>query len=1411
MNSEPVDVKSIFAEALDRTDSQERAEYLDGVCGSDKALREEVESLLTSYERVDGFLPSPDLDAGVTMDSPCTLEGPGAVIGRYKLLEKIGEGGMAVVYMAEQREPVCRKVALKVIKIGMDTRQVIGRFEAERQALALMDHPSIAKVFDGGATQTGRPYFVMELVKGVSITECCDRNNLGTKERLRLFIQICHAVQHAHQKGIIHRDIKPSNVMVTLCDDKAVPKVIDFGIAKATTNRLTERTLFTRYAQMIGTPEYMSPEQAQMSAIDVDTRTDIYSLGVLLYELLTGTTPFDAQKLRQAGYAEVQRIIRDTDPVTPSTKLQSLGGAVIDIARNRQTNPESLRKQLRGDLDWIVMKALEKDRRRRYETASGLAIDIERYLSDEPVAARPPSTSYRLRKFVRRNKVKVIAGGMVVTSLLLGICVSTWQAVRATDAENMAEKSRAEEAAQRLIAERQNYSASIALAENLIEQGQYGGAKQVLAKPGFSSLRGWEWGWLQRACHRDLMTLHSGGPALTGVKFTSDGHLLATGCLDGTARLWEASTGRQIRKLSVGRSFVLLLDFSPNDRRLVTPNLDGTAKVWDVASGQELFTLTGHGDWVYCAAFSPDGNTIATASRDKTVRLWDARDGTQLKIAGRYDDSVMCVAFSPDGRKLAYAGGSGDRFINSSDTAVRILDLETGQSRALAGHSSTIACVVFSPGGEHVATASWDGTARLGNVRSGTQMDPFFTGPHYSAFWSVAFSPDGRLCAVGGLKGMNAGAYVIELESHRELQAYEGHSEMVRGVAFSPDGARIVTTSFDGTAKVWPVSLPSEYLSLEGHDRAVWTIALSPNGQWLATGSLDQTAKIWDIESGQLLLTLPVGFPVVSLAFSPDDRHLATVAADATAKVWDLALQSRRTSGSVGTSEAVLTLAGHSSTVTCLAYGPRGGLLATGSKDNTARIWEAQSGRFVRSLQGHSGWITAIAFSPDGNRLATASADHTVRVWEVETGRHLFSLEGHAYQVVQSDWNWDKSGSWPSTARPNTDWFLQVAWSPDGKLIATGGQDGTLRMWNAATGTALLPPLQGHRDGVSSIAFSPDGQRLATAGGGIQTHQTFARDPSINLWDVATGQNLLRLKAHDNVVRAVAFGPNGRRLITASVDHTARVRNAFSWRIEDYPGDPTSSPEERMERYKAQYWSQILAGAGAVSGVRRRVEERTGGEYNVAVSGLAKTRPSRPIPAREPNTGPSQIDLSDVYNAALNEAWQPTDGLESLGQDLLAFPAGSNRWKGVLFDARGVIQLCSSHPDWSQFPNSVAIPTGCRFKLLHVLHGVAHVERDGVAVGAYKMVYADGREHEIEIQYGRDLRDWWVSRDPEPTIESGDVAWSAPRLSASSAEETVRLFGIAYVNPHPEVDVIRIDFVSEETQSAPFLLAMTVE
>jgi eukaryotic-like serine/threonine-protein kinase len=474
--------EAIFEAAL-KLPPERRAAYLQDACGNDATLRSRVEALLRAHEESGEFLQEPA--AGKSKTIVLTLppeEKPGDRIGRYKLLQQIGEGGCGVVCMAEQEEPVRRRVALKVIKLGMDTKTVIARFEAERQALAMMDHPNIAKVLDAGATETGRPFFVMELVRGIKITDYCDQNKLSTRERLELFIQVCNAIQHAHQKGIIHRDIKPSNILVTLHDGVPVPKVIDFGIAKATQGRLTDQTLFTAFEQFIGTPAYMSPEQAEMSGLDIDTRSDIYALGVLLYELLTGMTPFDAKELLQSGLDELRRTIREKEPARPSTRLSTMLIADLSlVAQRRHAEAPKLIHLVRGDLDWIVMKALEKDRTRRYETANGLAMDVQRYLNNEPVVARPPSTIYKFQKLVLRNKTIFAAAGAGMAALIIGLVVALYSFAQAKAALKRAVTAEQSERQLRQQAEKiADMSRVISRAGLLLMSGNYGESEKIL-------------------------------------------------------------------------------------------------------------------------------------------------------------------------------------------------------------------------------------------------------------------------------------------------------------------------------------------------------------------------------------------------------------------------------------------------------------------------------------------------------------------------------------------------------------------------------------------------------------------------------------------------------------------------------------------------------------------------------------------------------------------------------------------------------------------------------------------------------------------------------------------------------------------------------------------------------------------
>jgi eukaryotic-like serine/threonine-protein kinase len=629
--------KDVFLKAIDLASPDERAAFVAQACGSDDSLRKQVEAMLRAHASPDSFLEKPAAALDLTIDAvpgrPDLHVGPeslGTSIGPYRLLQQLGEGGMGVVFLAEQQEPVRRMVALKIIKQGVDSAQVVARFESERQALALMDHPNIAKVLDAGTTDGGRPYFVMELIKGIPITKFCDQEHLTPRQRLELFIPVCQAVQHAHQKGIIHRDLKPSNVMIALYDGKPVPKVIDFGIAKATTQKLTDRTLFTEVGSMVGTLEYMAPEQAELNNLDIDTRADIYALGVLLYELLTGSPPFSAKDLRSKAFTEMLRIIREVEPPRPGTKLSS-SQELPAIAASRKLEPSKLTSQVQGDLDWIVMKCLEKDRGRRYETANAVVQDIQRYLTDEPVLAGPPSAGYRLRKFVKRNRGMVTAASVVLLTVVLGIIGTTWGWLDALDQRDKTEQARRDESAalalaikNETLAEKRRGEAERVADENKILATKETNARE---KAESSALRVQFEHYFSKAEDRPDLALVGMASLLPKAARLRD-QLLAdslhwqVGALSGrTARL---------NAIFAHQGEVVAVAVSADGKTALTGSWDKTARLWETATGKPIGPPLEHQGKVVAVALSTDGKTALTGSDDDTARLWETVSGKPI-------------------------------------------------------------------------------------------------------------------------------------------------------------------------------------------------------------------------------------------------------------------------------------------------------------------------------------------------------------------------------------------------------------------------------------------------------------------------------------------------------------------------------------------------------------------------------------------------------------------------------------------------------------------------------------------------------------------------------------------------------------------------------------------------------------
>jgi WD40 repeat protein/serine/threonine protein kinase len=1151
----------IFLQAPENPSPEELARYLDDACGENKHLRSRVEALFVADGVEEGIVDQ----APRISDSSAPLEAEGNIIHNYKLLQKIGEGGFGDVYMAEQFQPVKRRVALKIIKLGMDTKQVVARFEAERQALAMMDHPNIAKVHDAGATELGRPYFVMELVRGIPITKFCDEQNLDTKDRLALFIDVCHAVQHAHQKGVIHRDLKPSNVMVTMHDDRPVVKVIDFGVAKATQTDLTDKTLFTKFDQFIGTPAYMSPEQAQFSGLDIDTRSDIYTLGVLLYELLTGSTPFDSKQMLSAGCDEIRRIIKEDEPELPSSRLSTFGKAELtDLAKHRRTAPARLHSLVKGDLDWIVMKSIEKDRTRRYETANAFAADISRHLDDEPVVAAAPSTIYRAQKYLNRHRALLTTAALVIASLLIGTTVSIWKAIEANRATATAEEATATAKEATKSEERQRKNVET---EKLI--GQHRLAEEKLAS-GESALG---IAHLARLVRDDNTNLIAAERLVSAIRenpqsriehifemkapsravFSHDGSKILIVSRNGDAEVVDTVTKKRLspQMEASGGVATAYFKFSPDDRLIVIckagkSHNSCSATVFDWRTGDRLHPTFQLDSKAQTCEFSPDSTMLLIGCPHK-AQVWD------LKTGKPWDQAAETVnyrgRFSPDSSLVVFTNG-------------KVREARSGKTLPSIPFPTTCYTVNFSPDSQHLITASPDGGVRIWEPRSGKLIT---TLRHQNPVSTARYSPDGRTILTASPNGeLNT----WDSSTYQAVRKFKMTGERISSADFSANGRWLYCSTFFGNTYGWDLHLDQDpvfisrtqvagyevhgdslnpegnlFLSPGGRRsnlvvlhkivptqpmiqtfrhqestqfdvdlQGVSVATFRPDGDQLITGGIENSLAVWDSWTGKKVSSVLHGGGFKFRGeFSSDGKYFLGTSSWNGLKIWNT---------EDGTPIHSLDFNGR---IVHAAFSPvnaDGGyyFVVAPEGQNSAQVYKLGSsplekvgapltyGGSTESLEFLNSYRAN--FSPDASRIVTTSYDGHARVWDVESGDPIFKLAGHT------------SG-------------LSIAnYSPDGSKIVTASSDHTAAIWDATSGE-LIHLLKYGTEPLNYAEFSPDSQWVVTAG-----------ESQSRIWNATTGEPQGLPLLHEGFIRTARFSPDGLRILTCSFDQTARLWDA---------------------------------------------------------------------------------------------------------------------------------------------------------------------------------------------------------------------------------------------------------------------------
>ncbi len=1132
-------VRALFAQAADLP-ALERGAFLAAACHGQPQTRAEVESLL-AYDSDQGigdddqgFLKSPIVRAPEntrleSAASPLGEEaGPPPNIGRYRILRLHGAGGMGAIYEAQQDNPR-RTVALKVIRPGVLSPELVKRFDHEARILGRLQHPGIAQIHEAGMSAEGRPFLAMEFIHGMPLDEFARARALGASARLELIAMVCDAVQHAHDKGVIHRDLKPENILV---EESGQPKVLDFGVAHVTTAGLLTTVGQTQAGQLLGTLSYMSPEQITADPAGLDGRSDVYTLGVLLFEVLANRAPYH---LDQLPMPEVARVIQQEEP----PRLGSVDAT------------------LRGDIEIIVAKALEKDRVRRYATAGDMASDIRRFLRGEAIRARPPSALYQLGKFARRHKALVIGTTSVFLALLAGTVVSILFALRAAANARAADEYAHMANERERVATYQSYRARVAAAvAALWHHDVVDAARQLDAAP--EALRDWEWrhlrirlddsmaafpaaaGEIQSLIHHPN-GIHIAAWTSTGLRLTDlEGAVLLSRSYSDLSPHPPISTRRGLRLVaSAGET----ADHDP-DGALPSGRTTNHLCLLDVNGRVQTHLMGPPGGQAHRLAVSPDGTRMAVVwlgPKGWEYTLYDPDSGKPGATIAQNLGDIWDLVFSPDGKLIATAGEDG---------LTRLWDASTGLMTAQCrGHARKVLSVAFRPDGRRIVTTSADGTVRQWDYTTGREIEPSYQ-RHAGEVVTATYSPDGLWIASGGT---DRTIRVWEATGRRDLAVLHGHTGVVSQLAFSADGRRLASASQatrtkhvnDGTARIWELGRQAGTTVLLGHTSYVYPVAFSADGQWIASGSWDKTVRLWDAVNGECCAILPHPEGVRALAFSPDGSRLFTgCGTGLSLNFWNLA--TARLERSIPGSETDAILA--------LAASPDGTRIAAASAETGVRILEAATGAELHSLGASElfGVKKALAYSPDGKLVAGTVEDQTqVDLWDTRTNHRSARLVGH------------------------TGFVYSVAFSGDGRRLASAGNDRTVRVWDVAAANCIAV-LTGHTDEVFAVAFHPDGKRLASAG----------RDRAVWLWDLATGQEVARLEGHTNYVFSLAFSPDGKSLVSGSGDGTVQIWDTEPPALRNQARREAEAPRPAAERLVARLFADTPEPVDVVARLR---------------------------------------------------------------------------------------------------------------------------------------------------------------------------------------------------------------------------------